>query len=285
MNAEKFFNEHSLEEISKKTKISPISLRFIKNKEFDKIPRVKFVGFIKLIEREFGVDLNGLIEEYDSLNNTNKKEKKTPKQTEEKRAPKKSFKEKTPPPKENEKNEKKPFLFFLIVILLIISAVLLYIFTKKPNTKNSLTQKTAQLNTSLNTSNKAPATEQNLSIPKTSKASDEINVSTETNLSIQKNRQNSVQKTQKPKNTIPKEVIIIPNKLVWYKAVNLDTNKTYEYLTSKTKTLPGANYYIKFGHGNITIEYGDKNITPQTKKIVRILLKDGNYTYVKKGYK
>ncbi|WP_156921346.1 hypothetical protein [Lebetimonas sp. JH369] len=47
MNADEFFENHSIDE---KTKISPISLRFIKNREFDKLPRVKFIGFVRLIE-------------------------------------------------------------------------------------------------------------------------------------------------------------------------------------------------------------------------------------------
>ena len=64
--------------------------------------------------------------------------------------------------------------------------------------------------------------------------------------------------------------------------MNIDTNRTFEYLTSKIKVLPKGNYYIKFGHGNVSILYNEYNITPNTKKIVRILLKDGNYTYMKK---
>jgi len=67
MNADKFFEKYSLEEISKKTKISPISLRFIKNKEFEKIPRAKFFGFINIIEKNFNVDLSELKEEYNQF--------------------------------------------------------------------------------------------------------------------------------------------------------------------------------------------------------------------------
>ncbi|WP_024787139.1 MULTISPECIES: hypothetical protein [unclassified Lebetimonas] len=54
-----------------------------------------------------------------------------------------------------------------------------------------------------------------------------------------------------------------------------------EFLTTNPKILKG-NYYIKFGHGNLTIIYNDKNITPNTKKILRILLKNGKFEYLKK---
>jgi hypothetical protein len=117
----------------------------------------------------------------------------------------------------------------------------------------------------------------------------EYNITTKTikNNSNDQNKTSNAEKTSQ-KNQIKKEikyVKIIPNKLLWFKAVNLDTNKTYEYLTSKPKTLPGNHYYIKLGHGEETIEYGDLNITPKTKKIVRIILQNGTYKYVKKAPK
>ncbi|WP_457560794.1 helix-turn-helix domain-containing protein [Caminibacter sp.] len=270
MNADKFFNEHSIEEISKKTKISPISLRFIKNKEFDKIPRVKFIGFIKLIEREFKVDLSELINEYDEFNGV----KKIP-QKEEKKEENKSLK--------NTKKEKHYLLYILIFIILIISGIIIYQKTKPKTSETNITASASQNittnTTSSNSYNKTKISNifDNKENNSTIQNQTLINTNQTSNL---KTEQKNVKKT-----TIPKSITIIPHKKVWYKAINLDTNKTYSYLTSRVHTFPGANYYIKFGHGNVTIEYGDINITPNTNKIVRILLRDGNYTYVKKGFR
>ena len=265
MSAEKFFNEHSIEEISKKTKISPISLRFIKNKEFDKITRVKFVGFIKLIEREFNVDLSELIKEFDAANNI----KKTPQKQQNIETPK----------TETPKKEKGILLYVLVFLILIISGTVLYLSTKQK------TEPTPQPEMNLTLSQNVQTEKNNTFENEETAVNNETNTSTAENIqntqkTVEKeNIQTSQNKTQTV--TTVKNVTIIPHEKVWYRAVNLDTNKTYEYLTTKVHTLPGSNYYIKFGHGNVTIEYGDMNITPNTKKIVRILLKNGKYEYVK----
>jgi len=107
MNANEFFEQYSIETINKKTRISPISLRFIKNKEYEKIPRVKFLGFVRIIEKEFNVDLSELIEEYNTAtNNVSSKEEKI---------------------KYNEPKKQNTFiLFILALILLLLGGYLLY---------------------------------------------------------------------------------------------------------------------------------------------------------------
>ncbi|AZV46176.1 hypothetical protein C3L23_02485 [Nautilia sp. PV-1] len=253
MNAKDFFEQYSIEVINKRTRISPISLRFIKNKEFEKIPRVKFLGFVRIIEKEFDVDLSELIEEYNQATNH------TPTQTSDK--------------KETELKEPKKhntlLLFILALILFSLGAYLLY---KTYNSKSG--------SDTINKTAYMPNNEENLS--------SENNITTqktqENNISKQAAKAEKTTKTQiqhSQQTAIPKTVKIFPNEKVWFKAVNLDNNKTVEYLTSNPKTLIGPNWYIKFGHGNITIDYGDKTITPQTKKIVRLLLKNGKVEYLK----
>jgi len=94
---------------------------------------------------------------------------------------------------------------------------------------------------------------------------------------------NNIEKSEEKKQTpiTVNEINIFPNEKVWFRAINLDNNKTIEYLTSNPKTLEGANWYIKFGHGNITVKYGNETITPDTKKIIRMLFKNGKYEYLK----
>ena len=260
MNAEKFFETHSIEEISKKTKISPISLRLIRNKEFEKIPRVKFIGFINILQKTYKVDLSDLIEEYNqfaSVKNEEKIEKKEIKTS----------------------NNSTFLLTFLAFVLFILGGYFFYSYVKsnsKTYPKNTTTKennntqsliKENLIKTSSSTNTTIPLPTQ-LSIPKT-----ETNTSKETNTSQIQNK-TPIKKLY--------QVTIIPKQKVWFRALNIDTNTSIEYLTSTPKILPKGNYYIKFGHGNLTIIYNDHNITPDTKKIVRILLKDGNYTYLKK---
>ena len=55
--------EYSLRTVSEKTNISTNSLNKLINKEWDKMQEPQVIGFIKIIEREYGIDLSGLEEE------------------------------------------------------------------------------------------------------------------------------------------------------------------------------------------------------------------------------
>jgi len=282
MNADKFFEKYSIEEISQKTKISPISLRFIRNKEFDKIPRAKFFGFVNIIEKEFKVDLSDLKEEYNAFK---------PKE-----------KEKTHEIK-IEKNSNNYLISILAIILLIIGGYILYKTLKGTPKK---TQSSVMISNNVNTQNiveeNISANEENLSTEQNSSTNENTTLTkiqnktkdfnnpkqsvflNNTSNNLKENPQQNLEtnNTKQTKTITEYPVIIIPNKLVWFRAKNIDTNKTFEYLTSKEKILPKGNYYIKFGHGDITINYANQTIQPNTKKIIRILFKDGNYTFLKK---
>ena len=273
MNADKFFEKYSIEEISKRTKISPISLRYIKNKEYEKIPRVKFMGFVNIIQREFNIDLSDLIEEYNTATDS---------------IPQKEETLKTKPIKKERNN----LIFILSIILLLITGGLIYTYTsgeKETNTTQETPLEVTAVETNKTIENEEK-TAQNIKENITQNSQKITQTAKSENLPEKNVKPLKPKEDQKPavsqnKAIIPQNVTIIPNEKVWYKAINLDTNKTFEYLTSNPKTLPGSNYFIKFGHGNVTIEYGSKIIEPNTKKIVRILLKNGEYKYVDKGFR
>ncbi|MDD3592739.1 MAG: hypothetical protein PHO65_08860 [Sulfurovum sp.] len=60
MQLSDILEEHSLKNISKKTNISEENIEYLLEKNFDKIERVKAMGFISIIEREFDADLGVL---------------------------------------------------------------------------------------------------------------------------------------------------------------------------------------------------------------------------------
>ena len=137
MNVDKFFEKYSIEEISKRTKISPISLRFIKNKEFEKIPRAKFMGFLKIIEKEFNVNLDELREEYDLV----KKEEKEIKI-------------------EVEKEKSNNFLFIAIgVVLLGIGGY--FLLKNSPKKPNQISKPTIINSQEINNTTEKNSTEKN----------------------------------------------------------------------------------------------------------------------------
>jgi len=253
MNANDFFNQYSIEIINKRTRISPISLRYIKNKEFEKIPRVKFLGFVKIIEKEFEIDLSELVEEYNQATNHISNDKSDVKLKE--------------PKKHN-----TLILFILAVILFSLGAYLLYTNYNQNGTKKELN------------ATYIPVNDKNISDENTTDTQQNEKQKIANTLKVDEKNSTSTTKFSSKQKTLltPKEIEIVPNEKVWFKAVNLDNNKTVEYLTSNPKTLKGANWYIKFGHGNITIYYGEKTIAPETKKILRILFKDGKTEFLKK---
>ena len=59
-----FFNNVDLKEVSKRTLVDLKELNYLKNEEFDKLSKAKGLGFIKIIEREYKVDLSGKRERF-----------------------------------------------------------------------------------------------------------------------------------------------------------------------------------------------------------------------------
>lgn len=75
--------EIDIKEIQKVTKITPTKLKIILEKDFQNIDRSRAVGFIRIIEREFKLNLSDWLEEYNRFYNfeikkTNKNEIQTP---------------------------------------------------------------------------------------------------------------------------------------------------------------------------------------------------------------
>jgi hypothetical protein len=269
MNAKDFFEQHSIETINKKTRISPISLRFIKNREFEKIPRVKFLGFVKIIEKEFKVDLSELIEEYNQRTGHLQDKDVSADEKAELKEPKK---------------QNTLILFVLAVVLFSLGAYLLYNkYNSKhiPNavTKNAYTPGEENIS---GESNQTSVEKDSNSSPKTFSQTFKtpLPATNSQPAPTLKNPEKTVVHQSK-QTTGTNEIKIIPNEKVWFRAVNLDSNKTVQYLTSTPKILNGSDWYIKFGHGNITISYGNQTITPKTKKIVRLLFKNGKFKYLK----
>ncbi len=283
MDVNDIFEKYSIKEINQRTKISAISLRYIKNKEFDKINRTKFLGFIQILEKEFNTDLSELKSEYDLYYKTHKK--KEP-----------EFKHLQAQREKADTKKSSPLKIILTIIgitfLLIIGIIIFIITNTHVKTNNSIEHnKTTSIeyeNEVINTIQKeSKNTKENTNIKKTQQSNTKSQENPNKNNPINKNISaldiNTSTKNIETNQTKPKKeyiVKIIPNTLVWFKAVNLENNKTIEYLTSNPKILIGDDWYIKFGHGNITIQYNDINITPNTKKVVKIILKNGSYHYI-----
>ncbi|MEA3433309.1 MAG: hypothetical protein U9R13_01880 [Campylobacterota bacterium] len=55
---------YSIDMIHDKTQISPQNIEALLEHDFSAFPRVRFLGFVSIVEREFHVDLSDYKEEY-----------------------------------------------------------------------------------------------------------------------------------------------------------------------------------------------------------------------------
>jgi len=265
----KLFSKYSIDEISKRTAISPLTLQRLKDEEFDKITKVKFKGFIRILKLEFpDIDFSDL-EEKGELFYSNFKEE-----------------EKIIEPIE-EKDYKKTILITGILLLLII---LFLIF------KSSIKE---EVNNDLNYNFETNFVDENNSINletanieenKTKEdniTNSEINITNVTN-----NKENKILEVAKKENNISenntsiisKTITIKPLKLIWFKVYYLDLNKSKEYLTSHNVTFKQeGRMFIRFGHGLFKLVDGNKTIFPNTKHIIKFYINKDEINITKKN--
>ncbi|MFC2491781.1 MAG: phosphatidylglycerophosphate synthase [Campylobacter curvus] len=72
MNELEILKEIGIKEISRKTHIEPVFLQSIVDKDFAKLVRLNAKGYIKILQREYNIDLGWWLEEYESFLNENK---------------------------------------------------------------------------------------------------------------------------------------------------------------------------------------------------------------------
>lgn len=117
MQLNEILEENSIGSISQKTNISEANLDALSASEFHKLKRVKTIGFISILEREFKADLSALKEEaLEYYENSNEEE---------------SVTIGLPLPEE----KKGTSVWFKLLILLLIAFTVWYFFTQFSKTQ------------------------------------------------------------------------------------------------------------------------------------------------------
>ena len=247
---DKLFRDYTIEEISLKTKISPMFLEKLKNRELDGISEIKLKGFIYILKNEYpkydfseleNIEIKPAIEEKEYYN----------------------------PPSEN--NYK---VYFIVIVLLALIAGLIYYMQKDKKLNNIKHENTLPV-IEQNFTNEKNMTLENEIIDEniTEKNSTEKNISTQTiiDTNITKPIENNITKIE-----FNKTFVVIPKRKVWFRITYLDTNKSKEYLTkAKVELNISKEAFIKFGHGQIDVIYNNKDYNWTTKKVLRLLVKNG----------
>jgi hypothetical protein len=258
---DKLLEKYSLKEIEEKTRISPVALKKLFNYEFEGISKIKLKGFLKILKKEFSEYDFSILEE--KANEFYSKD---------------IIKEDITKPKKENNNLK---VYFVVFILLVMIGGLIYYMKQNVPIKGT-TNHIPKIDKTIIEQTPEKKAEKKLE----TKSLIEDNTTNE-NL-IKKDENLSEENTTKIKENkqlkeINNTLVILPLEKVWLKVTYLDNFESKEYLTSHPIELNGSrDLFIKLGHGMETFIYKDNNLTPNTKKIVRIILKDGNLTITKK---
>lgn len=241
------------EEVYKKTYIAPKMVQALVEEDFKKIGnKSKALGFVKILERELGLDLGELrqrIEEYygDAVEYSQ------------------AF-------AINEKSHiqhRSPLLFlFILAVLLIIGGIVGYRYLAssqpKPSQQSFLAQSQpsfSNISSSQSSSSAMATIETNESNQSQSLASSsEANLTTEANVS-EVSESNESEVAEEPVASPPPQITLIPRKKLWVGIVYLDDYKRKNYITSSPIELnTSRDQLIVTGHGVLDIDI-DGNIT------------------------
>jgi hypothetical protein len=263
---DKITKKYSIEEIAQKTHISPVMLGKLFSYKFDTISKIQFGGFIKILKNEFPeYDFKLLEEKADIFYSTQKIEE--------------------PIKEEGDSNFK---LYFFVFVLLVVIAYLIIYMQKTTQTPKTISS--TKINPTLPTFdiaknstktdntmeiNKTIETNKTTNITKLNKI-DEIN---NTNSTDEINNTNEINETNITESSYVeqnKTLLIIPKQKLWFRVTYLDTRKRKNYLQSYPEEFNGSrDMYIEFGHGMETLQFMDKNISPNTTKMVNFVLING----------
>ena len=271
---DELLKKYKIEEISKRTSISPAFLQKLVVEKFDKIDKLKFKGFLKILKSEFkDVDFSELEEKANNYYFISDDSKKTGKQK---------------IVEELDKNDKRGYkgYFFVFILIIIIGVLLSYMKrNEKIQTKNN--------NTSLETLKVEKIIEKNdtnitdnltFEENKSEENESEENESEENKTILTDNIIN-VEKNSSKK-YIDTNLTINPLRLVWFKIYYLDLNKSKEFLISNAIELNASKkMFIKFGHGMVKLFYNGKTMFPNSKRVTRVILNNGEMNITNKKVK
>ena len=260
---DKIFKLYSLEEIANRTHISPITLKKLFDYNFENISKIKFKGFLKILENEFDYDFSKLKEKGEEF-----------------------YASQIFEVVEQEPQEDKKFSLYLLVFVLLVLIGFLIFYMKTSQKEQTLNRDNLVENnlTSLN-SNITEIIDDNYTEKNDTFIDEKNNTLTiennETKFFIQEN--NKTEKMVIEKNDT---LVIVPIQKLWFRITDLDTLKRKSYLQSTPQEINGSkNLYIEFGHGREILIFRDKNISPHSIKSVNFVLIDGQLNETNKTIK
>ncbi len=253
-----------VKEIAKQTRISTSRIQDILDKQFEHTQRVHLVGFLQILEREYKLDLSGVLKAYDDQHNTTTIEEPTEKSVQVQDLSLDTQKQRYDAIDERKKqaNSKQKFYLTLVSVAIVIFAYLIYQniaskYKSQPSPQEIMQESDAQSNeqdlTQATDDTTLESTQENTSSDEPQSSQDEgTSDSTQTPQGTQEPDSSHLESTQAPSNAM----VLNADMDLWFDIVDLDTNRRkYQGVTSDTYSIKTDNHrwLLAFGHSNFTL--------------------------------
>ncbi|STO97541.1 hypothetical protein [Helicobacter canis] len=253
-----------VKEIAKQTRISTSRIQDILDKQFEHTQRVHLVGFLQILEREYKLDLSGVLKAYDDQHNTTTIEEPTEKSVQVQDLSLDTQKQRYDAIDERKKqaNSKQKFYLTLASVAIVIFAYLIYQniaskYKSQPSPQEITQESDAQSNeqdlTQATDDTTLESTQENTSSDEPQSSQDEgTSDSTQTPQGTQEPDSSHLESTQAPSNAM----VLNADMDLWFDIVDLDTNRRkYQGVTSDTYSIKTDNHrwLLAFGHSNFTL--------------------------------
>lgn len=279
----KVLKEIGLKKVSNETHIEQKYLQYMVDCNFDKLDYVNTLGFIKILSREYNLDLSEFREAFEEYWNENRKSEDD---------------EGLFIVVEDSSRGTKKFLIFLLVVILVATiGVVFSIFKDKVDlattevneTHEVIVEESAVVEEAKETLEKvveANNSDEEIIIQDTNTTEENDNsvVEEENNTSkdITDVESLTTKDTEKVSKRFEKEALIVPNTKLWVGVIYLDNKKRRSYLGEGNFSIDlSREQIITTGHGSFSLHVGDETIEYKQETPVRLWVKDGNITKIR----
>jgi len=306
----KKLEEIGLKKVCDETHIEQKYLKFMIDNSYDKLEHINTLGFVKILSREYKIDLSAWAEAFEEYWLENRKDKE----------PDGLF-----IVVNDEKKSKKLLIFVLIILIGVTFSMLFSIFKDKIDISNYVNStESSYENTTVIEEAQKSLDEDNSSLKQskpqktvfheTNSSEETVNVegnntevaSIKETVSVEKNntkelsiKEKSIPELIEEKKTkikevvklaekeslkFSKEAIITPNSELWIGIIYLDTKKRKSYLGEGNFSIDiSRNQIITTGHGNFDVSINGEKKEFKKQTPMRFLVKDSNLTEITLG--
>jgi len=289
----KVLEEIGLKRVGDETHIEQKYLKYMVDMNYDKLDRINTLGFVKILSREYKIDLDAWTEAFEEYWIENRKDIED---------------DGLFIVIDDKKSSKKLLIFIIIIFLGAIFGIVLSFFQDKidienyiSNSNNATYEKTTvvqEVQDSLNEANNL--LEENTTVESTTNevVNEEILMSEDENITNEVLEDNTTKNilheaklevkkndkiVEKVNQKFKQEAVIVPQTELWVGIIYLDTKKRRSFLGDGNFSIDiSREQIITTGHGSFDLKIGSEKREFRKQSPMRFLVKDSNLTEISK---